>query len=244
MTPLPYHLIQDRGVRLGLIVLQADETCEDELQQVLPDDTSLLVSRIRSGADVTPDSLADMEGRLTGAASLFPVGAKFDALGYACTSATAQIGADRVAANIRKGAKARHVTDPVTALVAACGALGMSKLALVSPYVESVSERLRNTLLADGIETPVFASFDVAEEARVARIDPASVADAARKIMGDSGVNGLFLSCTNLRTFPVIAGLEAELCVPVLSSNLVLAWHMLTLASRLPPGTKPSALLA
>ena len=244
MTALRYRLMDDRRVRLGLIVLQADETCEDELRQVLPSDTSMLVSRIRSGTDVTPDSLADMEGRLSGAASLFPVGAKFDALGYACTSATAQIGADKVAANIRKGTDARQVTDPVTALVAACGALGLSKLALVSPYVESVSERLRGTLLTDGIETPVFASFDVSEEARVARIDPASVSDAARKIMGGSGVDGLFLSCTNLRTFPVIASLEAELNVPVLSSNLALAWHMLMLAGRLPRGTRPSALLS
>jgi maleate isomerase len=243
MTALPFQLLDDRRVRLGLIVLQADETCEDELHQILPSETSLLVSRIRSGTDVTPESLAEMEGRLSGAASLFPVGAKFDALGYACTSATAQIGADKVAANIRAGTQTDCVTDPVTALVAACSALGISKLALVSPYVETVSERLRITLLTDGIETPVFASFDVAEEALVARIDPASVADAARAMIDGTDVDGLFLSCTNLRTIPVIAGLEAELNVPVLSSNLVLAWHMLTLAGPLPPGTRPSALL-
>jgi maleate isomerase len=34
------------------------------------------------------------------------------------------------------------------------------------------------------------------------------------------------LSCTNLRTLDVIDDLEAELGVPVLSSNLALARHM------------------
>ena len=244
MTALPYQLTDDARARLALIVLQADETCEDEIRQILPNDSSLLVSRIRSGSDVTPESLAEMEGRLSDAASLFPVGASFDALGYACTSATAQIGADKVAAQIRKGTHASHVTDPLTALVAACATLGISRLALVSPYVESVSAKLRGTLQKAGIETPAFASFDVAEEARVARIDPASVADAACEIAKGANVDGLFLSCTNLRTFPVISGLERELGVPTLSSNLVLAWHMLTLAGRLPPDTRPNSLLA
>ena len=36
----------------------------------------------------------------------------------------------------------------------------------------------------------------------------------------------IFLSCTNLRTLDIIAPLESELGIPVLSSNQVLAWHM------------------
>jgi maleate isomerase len=36
----------------------------------------------------------------------------------------------------------------------------------------------------------------------------------------------IFLSCTNLRTLDVIDALEAELGIPVVSSNLALAWDM------------------
>ena len=36
--------------------------------------------------------------------------------------------------------------------------------------------------------------------------------------------DGMFISCTNLRTIDVIARLEAELGVPVISSNLATCW--------------------
>ena len=47
-------------------------------------------------------------------------------------------------------------------------------------------------------------------------------ADEAQK----GGIDGLFLSCTNLRTLDVIAKLETETGLPVLSSNQVLAWDL------------------
>lgn len=86
-------------------------------------------------------------------------------------------------------------------------------------------------MLADaGVLTPVFGSFDEAEEARVVRIDSASVYAAAVDLMQDAEVDGLFLSCTNLRTLDVIKPLEEVLGLPVLSSNLVMGWHLASLA--------------
>jgi len=58
----------------------------------------------------------------------------------------------------------------------------------------------------------------------VARIAPDSIMAAARQAA--RGADAVFLSCTNLRTLDVIDALEAELGIPVLSSNQVLAWHM------------------
>ena len=40
----------------------------------------------------------------------------------------------------------------------------------------------------------------------------------------------MFLSCTNLRAFKIIEAAEAEAGVPVLSSNLVFAWHLARLS--------------
>ena len=39
------------------------------------------------------------------------------------------------------------------------------------------------------------------------------------------------MSCTSLRTFGVIASLEAQLGRPVVSSNQAFIWHLLRLAS-------------
>ena len=58
----------------------------------------------------------------------------------------------------------------------------------------------------------------------MARIAPASIKAAARAAA--KGAQAVFLSCTNLRTLDIIDDLEAELGLPVISSNQVLAWHM------------------
>lgn len=237
-----YTIAPDTRPKLGLITLQADRTIEDDARRLVPRDVSLLVSRVPSGAEVTTDTLAAMEGALTGAAALFPVGHAFDAVGYACTSGTAQIGADVVAGRVRDGTQAGTVSDPVTALIAACDALSVRRIAILSPYVRSVSDQLHTVLEMAGIQTPTFASFDEANEAAVAGIDAPSIMGASLEMMESGGdVDAVFLSCTNLRTLDVIAPLEDRLGLPVLSSNLVLIWHMLRLAGH--DVTRPRDLL-
>ncbi|WP_136441396.1 aspartate/glutamate racemase family protein [Pacificoceanicola onchidii] len=229
----PYTLGPPIGTRanLGLVVLQPDETLEHDCRRLLPQEgVALYVSRIVSGTEVSTDSLGAMEARLPEAAGRLPEAVSFDVVGYGCTSATAVIGAPRVSALVREGCSAQAVTEPLSALVAACGALEVTRLALLSPYVAEVSDGLRRALSAQGIETPTFGSFDEAVESRVARIDEASLMAAGRALMADGDAEALFLSCTNLRTLGVLEALEQETGKPVLSSNQVLIWHMLRLA--------------
>lgn len=223
----PYTAATDTRRKLGLIALQSDESIEDDMRRLLPRDVSLLVSRVPSGEEVTPESLRAMEGHLTGAAALFPRGFRFDAVGYGCTSGTSQIGVGRIAELVLAGTDAQRVTEPVSALVASCRTLNIARLAILSPYVASVSDHLRNVLRADGIDTPVFGSFAEPNEAKVVTIDGPSIIAAATELMRGADVDALFLSCTNLRTLDVIAPLEQALGLPVLSSNLVLGWHLM-----------------
>lgn len=242
MTHFAYEVNVTRAPELGLIVLQVDERIEQDFRRLLPGWVNLYVSRVPSGLDVTEDSLRGMETHLTAAASLLPGSLRYGAVGYGCTSGSAVIGPARIADLVGQGVRTAHVSEPVSALLAACAALGLRRLALLSPYVAAVSERLRQVLRAQGVETPVFGSFDEAEEARVARIASRSVYAAAQQLAAQGGVDGLFLSCTNLDTLEVIAPLEAECGLPVLSSNLVLAWHMARLAgtsAELAPGGRP-----
>ena len=229
MTTYP-HTLMPRRPQLGLVVLQSDETVEGDLRRLLPSEADVLDTRVPSGEEVTPETLAAMEGALGAAAALLPRGARLGAIGYACTSGTAQIGAARVAAILRAASGAPAATDPLSALVDACRRRGLRRLALLSPYVAPVTASLRAALAREGLETPVFGSFEIAEEARVALIDGPSIVAAAEALAAEGGVDALFLSCTNLRTLEVIATIETRTELPVLSSNLVLAEHLARLA--------------
>lgn len=242
VDPFPYALAELKGPRFGLVALQADETVEGDMRRLLPSDAEFLVTRVPSDEEVTSDTLAAMERHLSAAAGLFPKGIEFDAVGYGCTSGTAQIGVDKVAATINSAITTACVTQPLSSLISACTHLGLFRLAILSPYVAEVSETLRKVVREAGIETPVFGSFDVSTEAMVVRIDRPSIEAAAVSLMEDSDMDALFISCTNLRALDAIAPLEARLGKPVLTSNQVLAWHMMQSAGAAFPDSAPGLL--
>ena len=232
MIKLPFQLDADTDRPMGLLVLQADETLEGEFASFFGDGMPpLYVSRVPSGAEVTEESLGAMETHLPSAARLLPNVRPYGVVGYACTSASAVIGSDRVAQMIRSGCEVAHVTDPLRAAIAQAHYLGLSRLALVSPYIEEVNEPLRRAFAAEGLSTDVFGSFEEREEANVARISTASIVEAAIELGRDASVEGVFLSCTNLRTLEALPTIRNEIAKPVLSSNQCLAWHMKRLDS-------------
>ncbi len=234
MTRFDYDLTKDTAPAMGLIALQSDERIELDFRRLIPPRERIFVSRVPSARAVTPQSLADMAGHIPTAAALLPGGLRYAVVGYGCTSASAQIGTARVHDLVRREVDTGAVSDPLSALVAACGELGVSRLGFLSPYVETVSSRLRDALRARGIETPVFGSFEEAEERKVVHIAAHSIARAAQDLAGQGGVDALFLSCTNLDTLDIIAPLRAATGLAVLSSNLVLGWHMCRLAGITP----------
>ena len=232
---LPYELVTNEPVRLGLVVLQSDETIETDMRRMLPETVELLVTRVPSATTVSSESLQEMAEVLTASAGLFPRGAAFAAVGYGCTSGSAQIGTARIAELVQAGVEAVAVTEPVSALIAACRALNITRIAMISPYVAEVSGRLVEVLESHGIYVVAFASFDEPLEKNVVRIAPASLMSAVKSVVQGAEIDAVFMSCTNLRTLDVIDPLEADLGLPVLSSNQVLGWHICKLSGQSAP---------
>ena len=230
MSVYRYTLAPNDAPPIGLIVLQTDETIERDMRRLLGD-AQLYVTRVPSAPVVTSETLQQMATEISGAAALLPQAAEFSAIGYGCTSGTAQIGPDQIDALVKAGAPTAAVTEPVSALIAACKHLGIKRLAFLSPYIAEVSFHLREVLDGEGVATPVFGSFSEGIEEKVVRIDGLSIINAALDLCKDADVDGLFLACTNLRTLDVIAPLEVALDIPVLSSNVVLGWHLCQLGN-------------
>ncbi len=226
---MDYEIETKDVLRIGLIVLSTDETLEDEARQVMVGrDVSLLHTRIECAPDVTPENLGMMEARMTASAELLPEG--LDAIGYGCTSASVVIGPDAVARQVGKAKSDVPVTNPISGVLAALNHLGAKRIAMVTPYAPDVVAPMRAFLERNGIEVLSEQSFGERDDRRVARIAESSTLAAIEAAAKVDGVEAVFSSCTNLRSFGIIDEAEAKTGVPVISSNSAMLWHVLKLA--------------
>ncbi len=215
---------------IGVIVLEADETLEDEFRRIIPGDgVALYVSRIPMAPDVRTDTLAQMEAELPGSARLLPAIA-FDAIGFGCTSAANVIGPTRVAEAVTSVRPGAQVSNPMSAIIAAASALGARQIGFVTPYVADVSAQMRQTLQQAGFEISSFGSFEEGDDRVVARISPDSILSGIRKVAAQAHCDAVVVSCTNLRCLGIIAQAEEQIGLPIISSNQALAWDLLRLA--------------
>ncbi|MBS1265506.1 MAG: Arylmalonate decarboxylase [Acidimicrobiaceae bacterium] len=216
--------------RLGVVVLESDHTLEAELRAHDIAGVDHYVSRIANDSIVTPDSLTAMEQRLPEAAALLPVELRLDAIGYGCTSAATLIGEEGISAALNSAHPGVPCTNPITAAVEAFAALGVSRIGVVTPYTADVTDRIVRHLESAGLGVVAVGSFLEPDDHVVARITEGAVADGVGVVADAKGCEGVFVSCTSLRTFGVLADLEERLDKPVVSSNLALTWHLLRLA--------------
>ena len=219
-----------RRARLGVIVLESDQTIEAELRLLDLDGVVHYVARIANDAIVSPETLATMEARLPHAASLLPVEFGFDVIGYACTSAATLIGESGVEAAIRSVHPGVRCTSPVSAAVAAFRALGVERIGVVTPYTAAVTARVVGFLEGHGLTISAVGSFLEESDLVVARISEQAVANGVLRIGMSEQCEAVFVSCTSLRTSGIVSELEAQLGKPVVSSNLAFIWHLLRLA--------------
>ena len=151
------------------------------------------------------------------------------AVAYGCTSGSFIRGlageAALVAGMVEAGAPRAVTTSG--AVIAAVHALGIQKVAVVTPYDEAVGVKLRAYLNEAGVE--VAAQNDMGLTGRIWTVPNEVTADLVRRTARGGG-DAVLLSCTNLRTYDLIASLEQELGVPVLSANQVTMWAVLAAA--------------
>ena len=233
---IPFETDQGLGqsARIGMIILQTDQSIEFEVSQILypsgpKAEIALYHSRIPNHSIVDQDSLQQMSEELPQASALLPNEFEFDAIGYGCTSGATIIGEARVDQLIKTAHPHAQTTNPITACKAALRALGLRKIALVTPYGVDVTKAMQETLEASNIAISAVATFNMTDDFTVARIAKKAIKDAVLAIGKEPDCEAVFVSCTSLRALPIIAETEALLAKPVLSSNLVFTWHLMQL---------------
>ena len=140
------------------------------------------------------------------------------------------IGRDNVAASIKQHFPSSAVTDPMSAVIAACRDLQVKRLGVLTPYVSEVSQAMQELLRYEGFDIVAFGSFEQSDETTVAHITESSTLTAMEDIAKQEKCDAIFASCTNLRTFSILKQAEEKIGIPVISSNQALLWHLLRLS--------------
>jgi maleate isomerase len=223
--------------RLGLIALATDHTSErDFTRMVPPHRAGTYVTRIAYANPVTPATLGAMAGGLADAAALILPDEPLDALYFACTAASVEIGDAAVEAALRRAKPGVTVVTPTSAALGAFKELGMRRLSILTPYREATTRSLAGHFAANGMDVRSIACFGLDDDREMARVRPDEILRAAVEAMA-ADADGLFISCTALRSAEVAERIEARIGRPVVTSNQAGVWRSLRLAgieSRVP----------
>lgn len=215
------------GVGVGVIV-PYDFALDRELWRWVPGEATLhLVRTAYSPLPVTVEQ-AGLIGDIAAAAQCTKnlIAVAPEVMAYACTSGSFVAGRAGehalVSSMLESGASAAVTTSG--ALVEALAYLGRTRLAVATPYDAAVTARLHDFLEESGVR--VTRSAHLGLPGRIWTV-PYAVTAALVRDVAAAGAEAVFVSCTNLPTYDIVAPLEAELGIPVLTANQVTMWASL-----------------
>jgi maleate isomerase len=215
---------------VGVIVPPANVTVEPEMVDLLPRGLSMVGTRLpgrvskETGIGLR-ERFIEYNRVLATVADSFG-GLPLAALGLACTGSCyldGPGGDDKLCADLRAGGT-QHVVTAAHALKELIETLGGRRIGLVTPYPAWVTELAIKYWQASGFE--VVHCRELPGVVSIYEVSTDSVVATARDVMS-TGADVILLSGTGVPTVPAIEILAKTTVVPVISSNLALAWWML-----------------
>ena len=210
--------------KVGLLALSTDLTIEKDFNSVcnkLPLD--VFVNRIHNENPLTKDNLLKMHDQLESITEKILPGEKINTVAYGCTSGTIAIGEERVKEKIQLAKPDCYVTTPITSAIKAFKLMNIKKIAVFTPYPESVNKTIYEYFSNKNIDVLSFGTFNLDLDVDFANIDPKYLSEILIKL-DTSGADALFISCTALPALEILDEVERKINKPVFSSNQTLIW--------------------
>jgi len=216
-----------KTLRLGLLIPSSNTTIEHEFNVMRPKEATVHAARMRLKT-VTVSKLMDMEREIE-AAALKLADAKVNVIGFGCTSGSLVRGLGHDQEIVTRIEKATNIPAVATAgaVVNALKALKVSRISVATPYTEEINSLEKRFLEENGFAIKRVRGLGIKDNLKIGEQTPQTVYNLIKET-DTSWNNGIFVSCTNLKTIGVIDRLEEELKKPVISSNTATLWAMLT----------------
>jgi maleate isomerase/arylmalonate decarboxylase len=226
----PDHSTYGWRARLGLIVPPTNTTNEAEWSRVLPEGVTLHVTRMPLHLHVEELREDDPLARDLLAAAGLLAQAGVSAIAYGCTAGSMIEPLDGLPALIRRTTGIPGTTT-AAALVDALRALKAKRIVMISPYGPTLQSREEAFLARQGFEIASSRGLGIGEGGahefvRLRTLPPSLVVALAREAMV-ADVDAMLIACTDFATLPVVATLEADLGIPIVTSNQAQLWATL-----------------
>ncbi len=217
--------------KIGLLVPSVNSTMEADFHRLAPEGVSVHTNRMPllksiSSIETIEAMVEAFETVATKVRELTEAGVGVVLFG--CTSgsfAKGPAGDRRLQEAIARETGVALFTT-TTASVEAMRALGIARLAVVTPYPAEVNARLKVYVEACDIRVVELRSFDEPVMADHAAHEPEEVAALAREADRPEA-DGLFIACTQVRGLDAAGRLERELAKPVVTANQASLWMCL-----------------
>lgn len=233
MTVEPHYRPYGRRAKLGLIVPPTNTVNEAEWARMAPEGVTIHATRMRLHADTqSPEGerqlYADIERATRDLAA-----ASLDAIAYGCTAGSMVTPLAKLT-DYMTGIAGIPCVATAPALVLACRALAVTRVALATPYHDALNEHERQFLAANGIDVVALKGLGIGaggphEYVRIARVPKAEVLAHARSVDRPEA-QALMISCTDFATLEAVPELERALGKPVVTSNQATFWAALRAA--------------
>jgi maleate isomerase len=208
------------STRIGLIVPSSNTVIEVDFYRRLPPSATLHTARMYL-EETTPEGESAMLDEYLPTAINDLRSARPDVMVFGCTSAGALRGNDYEAQLIERitqetGAETFSVAASVRRTILAAGG---RRVGVITPYVDSLNEKIRQSLEADGLEVVGIHGLGITDNFTIADVTPDRIAEFASECFAGSDIDLLFASCTNFRAIDAREQIQAGLDVPVVTSN-------------------------
>lgn len=213
-------------LRAGVLIPSGNSVAEPELRAMLPAGVSMLVTRL----PLLGSSRAELTGMLDQleASAKLLADAKVDIIVFHCTAVSTF--APDLAQGIRERIEAAtgiRAFSTAEAILNALAQLKAGRISLLTPYIDEVHRREAAFLEASGIAVDSNSNLGINTNTEMSRLEPGDILRWAQEHV-HGPAEACFLSCTAIRSAPVIHSLEQALGIPVITSNQSMAWHLLT----------------
>lgn len=231
--------------RLGLIVPSSNTTMETELPEMFarraglfPEERFTFHSSRMRMLEVTAEALLQMD-RDSNRCVVELADAQCDAMAYACLVAIMSQGRGvhvdaeaRLASVARAEGCAAPVLSSAGALVRGLAALGAKRIAMITPYMPALTQKVCDYLQDAGVEVVDVISRGIADNCAVGRLDPGDLLPIAGRLQS-SGCDAVVLSaCVQMPSLAAIPEAEARLELPVLSAAIATTYELLSVLGR------------